>query len=173
MTQQQTLYKLMVLYMLKQIDFSMTLSQISDFIIGREYTDAFTLQSTISSLTEGNMVNAQTLGSITYYAITEEGEQTVDLLEDRLAPGIRKDIVDFLKQNRHRMRNEVSVLSDYTRKAGGEYEVQCLIREKDDVLLDLRIPVTDEETAKAVSMNWTDISQEVYAYLIGKLLQKK
>ncbi len=170
MAQQQTLYKLMILYMLRQIDFSMTLAQISDFILGKEYTDAFTLQSTISALAEADLINAQTLGNITYYAITEEGEQTVDLLEDQIAPGIRKDIVQFLRENRHRMRNEVSVLSDYNRKAGGEYEVTCTIREKDETLLELKLSVTDEEQAKAVALNWSSDSQEVYAWLIEKLL---
>ena len=169
---QQTLYKLMVLYMLRQIDFSMTLAQISDFVLGKEYTDAFTLQSTMASLTEGDLVNAQTLGNITYYAITEEGEHTIDLLEDRIAPALRKDIVDFLKTNRHRMRNEVSVLSDYSRRADGEYEVRCVIREKGEDLLDLRLALTDEEQARSVSLNWSKDSQEIYSYLIRTLLRE-
>lgn len=172
MAQQHTLYKLMVLYMLRQIDFSMTMGQIADFILAKEYTDYFTLQGTVSSLAESDLVNAQVLGNITYYAITEEGVKTIDLLEDRIAPGLRKDITEYLKANRYRMRNEVAVLADHYKKPDGEYEAHCTIREKDDILLDIRLSLTDEEQAKAVAANWREASQEIYAYLIEKLLHQ-
>lgn len=38
-----TLYKLIVLYMLKKIDFSMTNAQISNFVLDQGYTTYFTL----------------------------------------------------------------------------------------------------------------------------------
>ena len=46
------LYKLMVLYMLNKVDFPLTNSQISEFILDREYTDYFQLQKVLSELTE-------------------------------------------------------------------------------------------------------------------------
>ena len=43
MSEPHTLYKLIVLYMLKKIDFSLTNSQISSFILEQGYTTYFTL----------------------------------------------------------------------------------------------------------------------------------
>ena len=39
-----TLYKLIVLYMLQKVDFPLTNSQISEFVLDKEYTNYFTLQ---------------------------------------------------------------------------------------------------------------------------------
>ena len=40
-----TLYKLIVLYMLQKVDFPLTNSQISEFVLDKEYTNYFTLQA--------------------------------------------------------------------------------------------------------------------------------
>ena len=51
MTQEPlTLYKLIVLYMLDQVDFPLTGAQVSDFILTKEYTSFLTLQQAISEL---------------------------------------------------------------------------------------------------------------------------
>ena len=44
MTETLTLYKLMILYMLNEIDFPLTTSQISEFLLGKGYTTYFKLQ---------------------------------------------------------------------------------------------------------------------------------
>ena len=51
-----TLYKLIVLYILKLIDGPVTNAQISEFILGKGYTDYFTIQQSISELTETGMI---------------------------------------------------------------------------------------------------------------------
>ena len=38
-----TLYKLIVLYMLQKVDFPLTNSQISEFVLDKEYTNSLTL----------------------------------------------------------------------------------------------------------------------------------
>ena len=45
-----TLYKLIVLYMLDKVKFKLTYSQISGFILEKEYTNFMTLQQVFSDL---------------------------------------------------------------------------------------------------------------------------
>ena len=52
MTQTFTLYKLIVLYMLEKVDFPLTTSQISEFILDKGYTTYFKLQETLSEMVE-------------------------------------------------------------------------------------------------------------------------
>jgi len=47
-----TLYKLIVLYMLNRVTFPLTAAQVSDFILGKEYTNFLTLQQVINELTD-------------------------------------------------------------------------------------------------------------------------
>ena len=46
------LYKLMVLYMLNKVDFPLTNSQISEFILDKGYTNYFTLQQALHDLSD-------------------------------------------------------------------------------------------------------------------------
>ena len=51
-----TTYKLIVLYMAKHAKETLTNSQISEFILDREYTDYFQLQKVLSELTETELL---------------------------------------------------------------------------------------------------------------------
>ena len=49
-TESIVLYKLIVLYMLDRVNFTLTNSQISDFVLEKGYTNYFTLQEAINGL---------------------------------------------------------------------------------------------------------------------------
>ena len=51
-----TLYKLIILYMLDKVDFPLTNSQISEFVLDKGYTDYFKLQQALSELTDGGII---------------------------------------------------------------------------------------------------------------------
>ena len=171
MTEQLMLYKLIVLYMLNRIDFSMSYSQISDFILGRGYTDGFTLQSAVSELVEDDLIHPEFLQGIAYYSITPEGEETLGFLEEKVSAPIRADILSYLKENKLQLRNETSILSEYYRTTAGNYEARCIVREKQTNLIDLKLTVPEEEQAKAICNQWKNNSQEVYAWLMKNLMK--
>ena len=45
-----TLYKLIILYMLDKVDFPLTNSQISEFVLDKGYTDYFQLQQNLRTV---------------------------------------------------------------------------------------------------------------------------
>ena len=59
LSEPMTLYKLMNLYMLKQVNFPLTYAQISDFFLSREYTDYFTLQQALTELLEAGLARSE------------------------------------------------------------------------------------------------------------------
>ena len=156
--------------MLSRIDFSMTYSQISDFVLGRGYTDGFTLQAAITDLEDDELIHAQMLQNIRYYTITPEGERIIGYFVNKVSPAIREDIVSYLHENQLQLRNENSVLSDYYRNTNGEYEVRCRVREKQTDLIDLTLTVPDEHQAKAISLQWKRKCQDIYAYVMKELM---
>ena len=52
-----TLYKLMVLYMLKRVNFPLSNGQMSEFFLDKSYTNYFTFQQVISELQEAVLIN--------------------------------------------------------------------------------------------------------------------
>ena len=51
------LYKLIILFMLDRTDYTMTNSLISDFIVGKGYTNLFNLHETLSELIDNNFIS--------------------------------------------------------------------------------------------------------------------
>ena len=51
-----TVYKLIILYMLSHSDTELTNSQLSEFILDRDYTNYFHLQQAISELVEAGLI---------------------------------------------------------------------------------------------------------------------
>ena len=165
-----TLYKLIILYMLQKVDFPMTNSQLSEFILEREYTTYFTLQSVLSELTESGMVRQETVQNASYYSITEAGEEALHYFGNRVSASIRDEIDSYLREHRMQLRNEVSVLADYYKNTAEEYSVRCVVKEKYSNPIELTITVPDEVQARIACRNWRQKCQEIYEFVMKELL---
>ena len=80
-----TIYKLIVLYMAQHSKEALTNSQISEFVLDREYTDYFQLQKVLSELTETGLLNKRTISNSSYYELTKEGSSTLSYFEKNLS----------------------------------------------------------------------------------------
>lgn len=170
MSEPFTLYKLIILYMLQKVDFSLTNAQISAFILDRGYTSYFTLQSVISELTESEMIRQETIRNTSYYSLTESGEEALRYFQNRISKSIRDEIDQYISDNKMQLRDEVSVVADYYKNTAEEYSVRCVVKEKYANPIDLTITVPDEAQAKAVCRNWKKHCQQIYEYIMKELL---
>ena len=164
-----TLYKLIVLYMLDRVTFPLTKAQVGDFVLEREYTTFLTLQQAISELIDADMVKAKSIRNRTHLEITPEGKQTLDFFSNRISTRIKEEIDEYFKENSLKLKNEVSVISNYYRSTSGEYEANLLIREKEINLVNLTMSVPTEALAASVCEKWENASQDIYKYLVEKL----
>ena len=152
-----TLYKLIVLYMLNRVNFPMTTAQVSDFILGKDYTNFLTLQQVINELNR------------THLSLTDEGRETLQYFENRISDTIKQEINTYFSENEYSLRNEVSVLGDYYKSTSGEYEAHLVAKDRGIVLVDITLSVPTEETAAAICDNWQKKNQSIYQLLIREL----
>ena len=164
-----TLYKLIILYMLNRVNFPLTTAQISEFILGKEYTNFLTLQQVISELTEGNMITARSLNNRTHLTITEEGKETLCFFENRISDTIKEEIISYFNEKEFTLLEEVSVLGDYYKSTTGEYEAHLVAKEKGINLIELTLSVPSKEMAVSICDNWQEKNQAVYQYIIEQL----
>ena len=167
-----TLYKLMNLYMLHQVNSPLTNAQLSNFFLDREYTTYFTLQQALNELLDAGLVKKETMRNSSRYEITKEGEETLEFFGKNISPAIVSDMDEYLKQNRFRMRNEVGLISDFYKSTNQDYIVHCEVREGKAVLVNLDISVPDKEQAEIMCNHWKDRSQEIYAYVMKSLMSE-
>lgn len=165
-----TLYKLIILYMLNKVDFPLTTSQISEFILEQGYTTYFRLQETLAELVDSELVTVENTHNRTLYRLTENGENTIAFFRNKISTEIQADIDRFLSEKEYALKEEVSVKTDYYLTTNHEYEVRCQIIENGSNLIDLKLVVPTETEAETIANNWTRKNQEIYTSLITELL---
>lgn len=170
MAEPHTLYKLIILYMLKKVNFPLTNAQISNFILDQGYTTYFTLQEIIHELLDSGLIRGETIRNTSRYNITDAGAETLDYFGSKISRPIQEDIDSYLEENRFQLRNEVSVIADYYKTTEGEYTAECKVREKNADLVSLSLTVPLKEQAASICDHWKDKCQEIYSFLVKELL---
>ena len=94
-----TLYKLIILYMLDKVDFPLTNSQISEFVLDKGYTDYFKLQQALSELADGGLILKESTHNRTLFHLTEDGKGTIHLSGIKSQSQSRTILTTFYRQN--------------------------------------------------------------------------
>ena len=157
MAEPLTLYKLIILYMLDKVNFPLTNSQISEFILDKGYTTYFHIQEAINQLIDSELLEMSTVRNSSRYRITPKGEETIHYFQNEISPEIQEEIIEFFNSHAYELRNEVSTIADYYKKNADEYE-------------DMTLTVPTKEAATTICSRWQEKSQEIYAHIMGELL---
>lgn len=166
----ETLYKLMVLYMLDRVNFPLTNSQLSQFFLDKDYTTYFTLQQVISELIDSKLILSRQSGAVTRYEITDDGRETLGFFGKDISTAAVADMNAYLRDNKFRLRSEAGVTADYYKADSQNYIVHCEVREGKTILFALDLSVPDEKEAVEISGNWRERSQNIYSYVMRSLM---
>ena len=168
--EQLTLYKLMILYLIEKVDFPLSNSQISEFILDKGYTNYFTVQRAFHKLEEENMLRVKQIRNMSHYSLSDEGSEAIEMFEYQIPNSIKEDIAQFLKEKEYELRKEASVTADFYPSKGDEYTVNLKIREKENLLLEINLNVVSRDQAVYICDHWEKKHSDVYSMLIEKLL---
>lgn len=167
----QTMYRVMILFMLDRVEYPLTNTQITNFVLDRDYTDYFNVQRTLSDLLSSELITAESTHNNTRYRITETGKQTLHYFDNKISPEMKQDILSFLREHNYDLKQETSVFADYFKAAGKGYGVRCQAKELEQNIIDLTLFVETKEQAEAICRNWQKENAEVYALLMDTLLK--
>lgn len=155
--------------MLQNSGSDLTNSQISEFILDREYTNYFQLQQAVSELVETDLLKKKTISNTSYYHISEEGRKTLSYFENELSSDIRQEVQEYLKTRGCQVPERILTPADYYETPQGGYAVRCQLIEKNTSLLDLNISAPNRDAAKSICRNWAKKSQDIYATIMEEL----
>ena len=154
-----SLYKLIILKMLEQVEYPLTNSQITEFILDKEYTNYFTVQQALSEMDETGLVN-----------VTTKRNNTLEFFGNKISDAILTDIHNYLEEHKIAIREALSTTADYFVGNNGEYVVRCRVREQDSNLIDLTFQVPSKKQAESACSHWAEKSQNIYATIMKELL---
>ena len=168
-----TLYKLMILYMLSNVEYSVTNAGISDFMLLKDYASYFNLQTALSELAAQGLIKSETIRNSSYFEATDEGRETLSLLSGELSLSIKNDIKKYLSENSVKLRNELTAIASYIINGSGDCVVSLRINEYESNLLNLSMIVPSEEKAEEICKSWKENYNKIYSSLFNSLVFNK
>ena len=163
------LYKLIILYILDRMDFPITNSELTRFILDKEYCTYLTIQQTLEDLIEDRYVEVDQSHNSYLYRITTSGKETLSFFYTRISVAIRDDIDAYLSEKEYQLREMVSTTADYYEAKKNEFVVELRVIERDSELVHINLLVTSSAEADLICSRWKECSADVYGYLISTL----
>ncbi len=169
-SQYLTLYKMIVLYMLKTSKDRLSKAQIYDFMLDNEYTNFLTLQEVFSELAESKLITENTEGNRTFLEMTRDGEETLGFFENRINPAIRDQIKLYFKENGMELRDYSAINAYYKKTGENEYMAYLSAKESGHPLIEIEIPAFTEAMAESFCENWKKKNQSLYQHIVRELM---
>ncbi len=170
--QELSLNKLLILYMLNISTTPLTNSIISEFILNKGYTNYFSLQEYLNQMVETNLLKITTESHRTFYQMTEDGNTTLDFFENRIPESSKKEIQQYLKDNKFEIKSSFEISADYYQQIGETYLVECIARENKTILMELKIMVYSKEDAVKICENWKTNNHIIYKHMLSELIKE-
>lgn len=156
--------------MLDHAENTLTNSQLSEFILEKEYTNYFHLQQAISELVDADFIEERSVGNSTHYHITEEGKLTISYFEKDLSENIRREVLEYLQMIGSKEPEKILTSADYYKTPQDRYSVSCQVVENGTTLIDLTLSAPNEEAAAEICRNWKKKYQNIYETIMEELL---
>ena len=174
MTQSEpsTLYKLIILYMLDKSEVPLSYVSISDFVLGMDYTNYFTLQQTLSDLEASKLIITENPTSKdTIYHITDNGKVTLEYFSDRISDAIKNDVLNYYSNHDISLKKDTVVVAEYYNTRGNQYTVRCQIKSNNVIIFEVDFSITGQKQAEIMCENFKQKSDDIFAYLMDMLVQ--
>lgn len=164
------LYKLIILYILDRIDFPITNTELSSFMLEKEYANYITIQQTLEDLIEDEYISVESSHNSFLYRITPSGRETLSYFYTKISVPIRDDIDTFLSEREYELRETVAANADYYEAKKNEFVVELRVVERDSELVRINLLVPSAAAADAICNHWKACNADVYSYLLTTLM---
>lgn len=155
--------------MLDLVDFPLSNSQISEFIVEKEYTNYFNVQEAVNELVESELVISENKRNNTFYILTDAGRTTLEMFGYKISRSIEEDIFTYFSENGVNLKNRYEVYAEYYLSPKGEYMVDCIMKEKGSTLINMTIKVPDEKKAGRACDYWNEKCGNIYKILLERI----
>ncbi len=169
----ETKAKLLILFFLEQADIPLTRDQLYRAMYENECMDYFMFQQIFYDLEAEGLVAVRPMAFGQAFSMTGRGKETLSLFLESLPNSIRERLAAYAAGNREDFQTETQLVSTMEEQADGSYEVRLMAQERSRVILEIRMSLATRSMAQKVRADWGENAEEIYSYLLGKLLENR
>lgn len=161
--------KVLLLYTLNKINRDFTDNDLFKIISAVNDINYFYFRDILMDLVSSKLVATYTKDNQTFYEITTEGKNSLELTIDVL-PGILKLKADNVFKNEIvKIVNEDSISAEYIPEDENNYTVKCKIIENNKKIFEIQTFAGSNEQAKKIAENWREHAKEIYPKIMDLL----
>jgi len=168
-----TISKLVLLYILDKIDMPLTEETIVDICYYKnDWISFLTCKASINELMESSFIiatsrpNAETL-----YSITADGRSCLNYFFMKIPTSLREEIISYIRKNRMDFKRKQEYVADYFKNTDGTYTVLMRIIDTTGIKFELKMIVDNRHTASTMYKKWKDKAGDVYALIFDSLIE--
>ncbi|MCI8272919.1 MAG: DUF4364 family protein [Clostridia bacterium] len=162
--------KVLILYLLNMLSDGVKNDYLYKIASATNNINYFYFQELLTDLIETKLVGSFTKDEDTFIKITSEGQNALSLTKS-LLPGILKLKADnIFKEEVSNIKDETSIITEYTPKDENNYTVTCKIVEKNETIFEVSAFAGTRERAKQISDSWKNNANIIYPKIINLLL---
>ena len=165
-------HKLILLYILDRFSMPLTNTQITQFVMEKDYMNYFSFQQFLGDLVKTKMIEHSKSNNTFFYLITEKGSKTLHYFKNRLSSELIEKLEEDIVSKKQIWLKETQVSSHYTKKNDNEYMVDLKVVENEITLIDLELNVVLNKQAKQICEKWKNEAPTLYGAIINLLIQK-
>ncbi|HOV27155.1 MAG TPA: DUF4364 family protein [Pseudobacteroides sp.] len=165
--------KLILLYVIDKINIPVSNTQITKIILENRFMNYFYFQQFLLDLCKQKLLQSKNTDGKVYYEITDKGRETLNYFVNLIPLGVKHRIDEASSSIRKKIKNETSVISDFSPENDNQFVVTCKINEDDFSLINLNITVGTKSDARKICDNFQTFPQEIYSEIIEILMKNR
>lgn len=161
--------KLMILYLLNSVSFSLNHENLSNFFIDN-YTTYIGFQDLLADLIDTKLVEEFKTKTSVFYKPTNDGIEALNSFISDISKENKIEIDNYIKNNKLKLKEESIISADYTDGSKENYKIKLEINENKDETFKIEIDVPTVDAAITMCENWKEKAKAIYTYVIKELL---
>ncbi len=158
--------KILILFLLKNINYPLTITNISDILIRYGQANYFDIAEGLEELVIKMFVEKiENEHKVTHYHPTGQGLKSVEQLYSMLPSSVREKTMRSALKTLASIKRDSQIISD-TQKTDYGYLVNCQIKDEQFDIFKFSLFVPNEIQAKIVQKNFKDNPEYIYKALI-------
>jgi len=167
-----TISKLILLYVLEQMDIPATSDTLNDMCCSQNnWLSYMTLTQIIPELIDARFVSCTENSGINYFKITSVGHNCLEYFYAKIPSSIRNDISNYIRKNRQSYKRNQEYFRDYKKNKDGTYTLLLKITDPTVSKLEIKLNVDSHAEAMSVFKKWSSHASDVYASIYKILIE--
>ncbi len=165
--------KIILLYIINSLEAPVSNLLLTKIVLENKLMNYIFLQQYLDELCEGKLLEKTDSDDKLSYRISPAGKQSLDYFVSIIAAGTKSRIDEALTNNKKRMKQESSIISDFEAINENQYLISLKILEGNFTYIDLKLTVGSKNDAIKICNNWTQNNEKLYKKILSDITDEK